>query len=123
MLVADAAYFTFGRGLHPRHREAYRYVAHHRAAGERVAVNHVSWVGRYYLEEANVRPVAGPEELAERPRPTWLVAVNKGRGRAWEQWDRAGSDLRRRFEVWSRMPIASVSVYHHAGNEQQVSSD
>lgn len=119
MLVANAAYFTVGHGLHPRYRAAYEYVRTHREAGEPVAANLVGWIGRYYLEEENIHPLDDPSSLSELERPAWVVVTNKGRGRPWEQWGRAGGGLRRRYEVWAQMPIASVSVYRYDADEQQ----
>jgi len=117
MLVANVAYFTFGRGLHPRYRDAYEFVRSQRTEGEAVAVNKVSWVGRFYLEDADVQAVAGPNELAEAQQPTWLVLVHEGPGREWEYWHRAGAAFRRRYEVWTQMPVASVSVFRYEGNK------
>jgi len=113
MMLVDYSYFTSGGGFHPRWRDAFAYVSSHRKPAEAVATD--PFIGRYYLEDADVQfaPENG-EDLEAFDKPVWVVirAQEPIRGRRFEWLDDL-SELKAYFDLRVAQPYSSVRVYYY----------
>ena len=115
--LSTYTYYTKGYGFRPRWREAFGYVAAHRAPEEGILALHPA-LGKYYLQDDSVTFMpTTPEGLSSINGSAWLVSVNDA-DVAGRRYALAGlTSLEAVFAPKVPAPYSEVVVYRYVPSE------